>query len=107
MSGDRDGNRLDVLQYIFIAKTNQLPACCLDPLLSRLIAIVSMVVIAAVDFHDQTTFHAGEVDDKRLNRKLTSKLQSTQSPATQCVPKQRLGLGLPGAQVTGTSGCFW
>ena len=75
-SGDRKRNCFDIVQHIFVTEANDAPARGLKMSLSRLISLVNIVVITAIDFDGQTQFYAGEIDDERLNRELTSEFQS-------------------------------
>jgi hypothetical protein len=57
-------------------------------------------VLTAIEFDDQLTVYAGEIDDKRTNRNLAAELQSGQSAAAELEPENALDGGLVSTELT-------
>ena len=73
-NGNRNG--FHIIQYIFVAESQNVPSGLFESLLPGLIIRVGVVVISTVNFHDQLFFHTCEIRDEWLNRELPTELEA-------------------------------
>ena len=70
------------------------PAVALD-------VVARVEVLAAIQFHHQTTFDAGEVDDVSADRVLAPETQAVELAAAQVAPEMALGVRRVSSQTAG------
>lgn len=60
----------------------------------------SSCVLAAINFDDEVSLPAYEVDNERSNRLLTNELESAETSITQCEPQFAFRIGLIAAELS-------
>jgi len=87
----------EILDHVIIPETQHAPAMLLKP--SRAVGLIlgDRAVLTAVEFDDQRSFLADEIDDVPSDRYLASELKSGQLSVPDLRPQQTLDVCLIGA----------